>query len=475
MRPRRIAIVGGGCAGTVAAWALRDACDVTVFEAENALGGHAYSHSVMADGESVSIDMAVEYFTERLSPNLCALLRHLGVDTFLAPLSFRAEFPGERMAWSNIDYEGVLRQQLNSEMDRLHRDMMEVIVARSAAYKKMSIGEYLTARGYSPEMQRQAILPLMSTFSGCDAPSLDYSLLYLALSINMNLLSFFGAGQWRKARGGINGYLAKIARELGDRVKVATPVRAVRRKRGGLEVQEVSGATHAFDAVVFATHADVALSMIESPSAAQKQLLGGFEYVPITSVLHSDESLIGSTFGRTEYCEFRGRERRRGVADQAYAYGDLTRVNNRLAEYRTVQRPLLVTFDPKREPDANTVLCRKRWKLPKLRPVDMARKLRLREIQGVEGVWFCGMDTTFTGHEGALTSGLVIANRLGAPYPFVENDAANLQFNLVRDLMGVRRRRESVTAAVGDIAFSLIARTNLARSNAHRVVGEFLF
>jgi predicted NAD/FAD-binding protein len=298
--------------------------------------------------------------------------------------------------------------------------------------------------------------------------------MYLALSINMNLLSFFGPGQWRKARGGINTYIAKIGRELGDRVKMGSPVKTVRRRQGNLEIEDAAGEVSRFDTVVFATHADITLSMIENPGPQQRKLLGGFEYVPITSVLHSDASLIGGLHDRTEYCEFRGRDVRSGLQAESYVHGDLTRINNRLTEFHNVRTPLLVTFDPKMEPTPASVLCRKLWKLPKLRPVDVLRKRQLRRIQGVDGLWYCGTDTSFAGHEGALVSGLVIANRLGAPYPFTDNESATLQFNVVRSLMGVRRPSEGVRSAVGDLAFSLIARTKLIRSNAHRFIAEYL-
>ena len=474
MRRNRIAIVGGGCAGTVAAWALREAHDVTLFESGAALGGHAHSERVMVGDREVNVDMGVEYFTERLSPNLCEILRRFGIETFLAPLSFRAEFPGVDLTWSNLDGRGGLRARLNMEMDRFQHDMIRVLASGDPSLKRMSIDDYLAAKGYSDDLRQLAIVPLMSTFSGCEAPSLQYSLMYLALSINMHLLSFFSPGLWRKARGGIGGYLAAIGQELGARVRLSSPVKSVRHsRRGGLDIVDATGRTESFDTVIFATHADVTLAMIEAPSAEQRRLLGGFEYVPIRSVLHRDSSLIGDIGAHSEYCEFRGCDDIRACGAERIR-GDLTRITNRLVEYRELQLPLLVTFDPRREPRAATILAEKCWKLPKLRPADLFRKTQLRRIQGVGNCWYCGTDTSFTGHEGALVSGLVIANRLGAPYPFPDNTLAKVQFNLVRSLMGVTAWTDQVPSMLGDAAFSLLRRTRLYQAGMHRVIGEIL-
>ena len=67
----------------------------------------------------------------------------------------------------------------------------------------------------------------------------------------------------------------------------------------------------------------------------------------------------------------------------------------------------------------------------------MENKEKIKKIQGINRTWFCGTDTSFTGHEGAIVSGLVIADALGADYPFIENNWAKTQYDMVKSIMGV--------------------------------------
>ena len=57
MTSRRIAVIGGGVSGLTAGYLLARANEVTVFEADDRLGGHAHTHHVAApDGTELAVD-----------------------------------------------------------------------------------------------------------------------------------------------------------------------------------------------------------------------------------------------------------------------------------------------------------------------------------------------------------------------------------------------------------------------------------
>ncbi|MCI0389640.1 MAG: FAD-dependent oxidoreductase [Acidobacteria bacterium] len=57
-----IGIIGAGAAGLAAAWLLNDNHNVTLFEKQNRLGGHAHTVDFEIDGEMIAIDAGFDFF-----------------------------------------------------------------------------------------------------------------------------------------------------------------------------------------------------------------------------------------------------------------------------------------------------------------------------------------------------------------------------------------------------------------------------
>ena len=70
----KIAIVGTGVSGLVAAHLLHPDHDITVFEADARIGGHANTVDVDVDGRSVAVDTGFIVYNERNYPGFRALL-----------------------------------------------------------------------------------------------------------------------------------------------------------------------------------------------------------------------------------------------------------------------------------------------------------------------------------------------------------------------------------------------------------------
>ena len=467
---KNIAIIGGGGAGATAAWALNKIHNVSLFEAEQSLGGHAFTKTIKVEGHKIPVDLGVEFFSEKQAPNLSALLSHFRIDTYVAPLSFAAIYDTEEEYWSNHNDNGNLWKKIREECSRFHLDMHNVIHLNPSQVKTITLGDFLKRQNYSDDFIFKALLPLMTTFSSCESPLLDYSLTFCAISFNMGLLSFFHPSYWRKAKGGIGSYITAIEKELGNKVLVNSRVEKVTRNKNNkvnVEFKGINGKEcKEFDEVIFATHADIALSLIENPSPLEKILLSGFEYTKVQSVLHRDGSVLAPNLPYRCYCEFNGVNRKINQK----LNGSLTRVINRLSCYQNIKTPILVTFDAKMPISEELVYLKKDWKIPKLRPVDMANKKKITKIQGLDRFWFCGTDTSFTGHEGAILSGLVIAEALGAKYPFYNNDWAKIQFDVVKGIMGIYQFNEKINNLFANSIYAVAKKLGLHKGQVSRVL-----
>ena len=77
---RRVAVIGSGVAGLTAAYVLNRRDQVTLFEADARLGGHAHTHDVpQADGRTLGVDTGFIVHNDRTYPTLLRLFAELGV------------------------------------------------------------------------------------------------------------------------------------------------------------------------------------------------------------------------------------------------------------------------------------------------------------------------------------------------------------------------------------------------------------
>lgn len=429
MDKKSIAIIGGGCSGVMLASLLSPTYNVTLFEKEAQLGGHVFTYNAHIDNKNVPIDVGVDHINEKLCPNIFMILDKLQIDTFVAPLSMSVLInqKGHLASWSNASNLGELREKFVVEFDKFHRDMTHIATHFDPKYLKTTVIDFLKSNNYSADFAHLALVPLLTSYYGCKAHSLEYSILYVAVSFDMSLLSFFTPGYWRKISGGMGSYIQKISEQIcGDIFLSSSVTKVTKNSKEKLEVLLDNGKKFEFDEVVFATSAKDASDCLNFSDPDYKGLLESFGYVPIEAILHTHEYKYEVN---GEYFAFYQKE--------GDAHGTLTRINRNLYPYEKLKTPLNVAFNPTETIEEDKVLCKKQWKLQTLRPVDGLFRSKIRDIQGKNGIWFCGTDTSVTGHEGAVVSAFVMADKLGVPYEFKENKAALAQFNTVKFIMGI--------------------------------------
>ncbi len=116
----KIAIVGSGISGLVAAHALKGQAAVTLFEAGDYFGGHTHTVDVTlpdASGRRVTqgVDTGFLVYNERTYPQLIALFAELGIATSVSDMSFSVQVPGERggpaLEWSGSSLATLFAQK----------------------------------------------------------------------------------------------------------------------------------------------------------------------------------------------------------------------------------------------------------------------------------------------------------------------------------------------------------------------------
>ncbi len=421
----RIAVVGSGVAGLVAAHVASRTAHVTLFEADARLGGHADTHRVPAAGGELAIDTGFIVHNERTYPVLLRLFAELGVETqpsemsmsvrddvtgleYAGALGPRGLFPSRR----NLARPAYLRMLV--EIPRFHRRARALLASTTDADDDQTLRDFLAAGRFSAYFQRHFMEPLVAAVWSTDPDlALDYPARYLFSFLQHHgMLGVFGSPQWRTVTGGSHEYVARVAAGLPD-VRLGTKVTSVLETPDGVEVTDGNGEVSTYDAVVIATHPDQALAMLAEPTDLQRELLSAMPYSPNTAQLHTDTSAAADRAPRPGLLELPAPARRRRPGDGHLRPHPAAAARHRHALPRDARRPDLV--------DPATVIETMEYAHPLYTPESVAAQRRLPEID-TDRIAFAGAYHGWGFHEDGARSGLAAAERLGFPWPDADAD-----------------------------------------------------
>ncbi|MET3960636.1 putative NAD/FAD-binding protein/DUF1365 family protein [Marmoricola sp. OAE513] len=428
---RRVGIVGTGVAGLTAAYVISRTAEVTLFEADDRLGGHADTHEVpAADGSTVNIDTGFIVHNERTYPTLLRIFAELGVETQPSDMSMsvRADqaHGGRGLEWAGAlgpaglfpTWRNYLRPsylRMLTEIPRFHRQAKKLLDAPEGA--DQTLAEFLEAGRFSAYFRRHFMTPLVACVWSCDpAIALEYPARYLfAFLQHHGMLSIYGSPQWRTVTGGSHRYVEKVAAAIGragGTIHLGTKVTSILESPDGVAVTDGNGTVHTFDAVVVATHPDQALSMLAEPTALQTELLTAMPYSPNLAQLHTDDSVMPRH--RKAWASWNQWDRpEQGAVTVTY---DMTRLMSLPSVDGT---RYFVTLGSTDQVDPTKVIARRDYAHPIYNPTSVAAQRRLHEIDS-DRLVFAGAWHGWGFHEDGSRSGAAAAERLGFAWPETE-------------------------------------------------------
>lgn len=412
-RSLRIAVVGGGVSGLSAAWLLSARHEVTLFEGDGRLGGHA--HTVEAPGGAggvIPVDTGFIVFNEDNYPNFTALLKHLETPSIDADMALSVSLDDGAFEYSSgslfaqkrnffsARYWGMLR-----DVTRFYRNGPRDLAELESPLT--SLDDYLKQKGYCQAFRDDHLLPQAAAIWSTPLAAIrEYPAAALIRFFqNHGMMQVFGRGLWRTVQGGSRAYVEKLVQAFRGEVRTGVRVTGVRREAGGVDIRLASGQVERFDEVVIATHGDQALALLEDPTPDEARLLSAFRYSRNLAVLHTDPALMPRR--RAAWTSWNHIGRRNAPQE-----GCVTYWMNRLQSLPA--RPdLFVTLNPTKEIAPESVIRTDVYDHPLFDGGAIAAQQELWGLQGVKKTWFCGSYFGHGFHEDGLQSGLAVAEQLG--------------------------------------------------------------
>jgi len=296
----KIAVVGAGVVGLVAAHRLQESHEVVVFEAEPRLGGHAHTVAVEGADRSTPVDTGFLVLNTRTYPNFIKLLDELGVETAPSDMGFSVRSDRRDFEYNARDLDALYAQRRNILSLDFHRMVFDILrfhrEARSIYQEDgdVPIGRWLAKRRYSRAFVDDHLVPMIrAVWSARREVALAFPARFLVRFFdNHSFLQVENRSPWLTIRGGSKRYVDAIRARFRGSVRTAAPVESIRRSGGGVVVRARGLAPERFDHAVVACHADQALAIVESPSDVERDLLGAFPYQDNETVLHTDARLM---------------------------------------------------------------------------------------------------------------------------------------------------------------------------------------
>jgi uncharacterized protein len=408
----KIAIVGTGISGLVAAHRLHREHEIVVYEAASRLGGHTHTVRVEDPRGERFIDTGFIVFNDRNYPHFEALLDELGVASQPSHMSFSVS-DGSGFEYSGTPWGLFARPahllsprflRMLRDWRRFNREARALVGMNGTA---PSLGHWLERQGFSEQFVRGLIVPQAAAVWSADPGQMwEFPASFMAEFFdNHGMYSLRNRPHWRTVSGGSHRYLEAISAPWRERVRLRAPVRRIERLPGGVRIEADGCESEVFDQVVIAAHSDQALAMLGDPSAAEREILGAIPYQRNEAVLHTDRSLMPRRRAAWSSWNFH-------LSDPAPAASTVTYWMNHLQRLPR-GRDYFLTLNRGEAIDPATTLGRFAYDHPVYTKAGVAAQHRHTEISNrARRTHFAGAYWGWGFHEDGVVSGLRVAAAL---------------------------------------------------------------
>ncbi|GAK84376.1 amine oxidase [Vibrio ponticus] len=155
----KIAIIGTGISGLTCGYYLHMQHDITLFEANDYIGGHTATIDVELDGKSYAVDTGFIVYNDRTYPNFIKMMNEVGVEGLATQMSFSVANKTNGLEYNGHTISTLFAQKRNWLNPKFYKFILEILrfnkLVReraeqqqlSASEEDKTLGEFLTEHG----------------------------------------------------------------------------------------------------------------------------------------------------------------------------------------------------------------------------------------------------------------------------------------------------------------------------------------
>ena len=415
----KIAIIGSGISGLGAAFlGQENGHEIHLFEKANYFGGHSNTIEISDGNNAFWADTGFLVHNPKTYPNLLELLKILSVKTIDSQMTLSVQLLNEKIEWGGTSIGTLFAQKANLIRPGFYRMVVDILrfnriapimLERLKGNAQKTLHDLILEYRFSKELQDWYLIPMAAAIWSTPASKiLEFpALSFLQFCLNHNLLQVEGRPIWRTIEGGSRQYVKKIVDKISNKY-LNCDLQAVYRSNGEV-LLKCSDGLFQFDKVIFATHADQTRKLLTDINTQESEILSAFPFQNNRAVVHSDPTFLP----------------KRKKLWSAWNYASSNNTNqvsvsyllNKLQQLPT-QMPVIVTLNPHKEVDPKKVHRVINYEHPIFDNATNSAQSRMKEIQGLGGIYHTGAWQGYGFHEDGLKSALRVARQFNWKIPW---------------------------------------------------------
>jgi uncharacterized protein len=411
---QKIAVIGTGISGMLASYLLCRKHDITVFEANDYIGGHTNTLKVKSDGGMIPVDTGFIICNDRNYPNFFKLLARLGVERQKTDMGFSVKCQRTGLEYSGSSLNAMFAQRRNLirlwfyrlvfNILRFHREAGGLLDREN---NDISLIDYLRENHYSEAFIDYYILPMGAAIWSSSIETIEEfpADTFIRFFDNHGLLSLKNRPQWYTIKKGSQEYVKKIIQPFADRIRLNNPVESVRRLEDQVEIKARGCEPERFHKVVIAVHSDQALRMLADPSKEEKRILGAIPYQQNLTILHTDKSVLPTRPRAWASWNYHILDREQNTVAITYNMNILQRLGTDQVYCVTLNLPKAI--------DRKRIIRTIKYHHPVFTPEGIKVQKQKGKISGRRNTYYCGAYWGYGFHEDGVNSAFEVCSHFG--------------------------------------------------------------
>ena len=426
----QIAIIGSGISGLTAAYYLNKNHEIVVYESSPVIGGHTATIDVELEGQKYAVDTGFIVYNDWTYPKFIRLLKQLNVETQTTSMSFSVANDMSGLEYAGSSLSTLFAQRKNlfkpsfwrllKDIMRFNRQSLEDLESGSIS-EDLTLKQYLDDNNYSEAFSTNYLIPMGAAIWSAGVDSmLDFPLLFFVRFFkNHGLLNVTNRPQWRVIKGGSRQYLAPLTNSFLHCIKTNCKITSIARNTDAVTITTAEGDKAEYDAVIFATHSDQALALLDQPTICEQEILQAIPYQNNEVVLHTDITRLPKSRRAWACWNYRlsadnvANDKANDRAEKA-RQGEMTRLtyNMNLLQGIDSRHTFCVSLNQTELIDPTKILGKFSYSHPVFTLEGIQAQMRWSELAGKNRTWFCGAYWANGFHEDGVVSALRVVEAI---------------------------------------------------------------